>query len=479
MKNNVIIPILIAVLFTACNAPEQPAENEAESPVHEEALPQLTSGIQPPALGINVPMMKKQLTAETGGSFVYSSGSIVTFPENAVLHADGSPVSGAFDVEYREFHDPIDIYFSGIPMAYDSMETTYHFVSAGMCELKAYQNGEELIVNPSANPSVDMVSKDADPAHNLYYYDEEQEKWMPKGKPEIKDFEDVEEKSLVKEELPLKPQKIDPKKYSFYISVEELGSEFAGFDDMYFQIADEEKNYDPADAGIQWYSVDVQKSPKMKGKYLVTFSNASQTRTYITDPVFSDEEYEKAIANYNKVLGEKEAQKKAMEAEKAKWDAWQAEIIAQNRIIDSVNQIIALQNEALEGADVKTFKDVKIPQGSYTIQRGFSFDSFGVWNCDNPIFKAQDFVKTQVNYEEPLEIPNFSVIYESYNSVYNNNIGSFRNLPESNEVLFFIEGAKLYYGKVTSQEEEVDLTLKQMDISNISFAEIKKKLLGY
>lgn len=299
--------------------------------------------------------MKQKLDANTGGSFVYETGSIVKFPENAVLYKNGSQVVGEIEIAYREFHDPIDIFFSGIPMDYDSAGTSYNFISAGMCELKAYQNGEELIVNPSANPIIDMVSKDEDPAHNLYYYDELASQWVPKGKPSINDFKEPENKPEISSELPVKPKKFNPKKYSFNISIEQLGSEFAGFDDMTFQIADEEKNYDPADAGIQWYSVDVQKSTKMTGKYIVTFSNATTTRTYITDPVFSEEEYEKAMATYNKVVAEKETAMKKQEEELAAWETKQGAIIEQNRKIDSINKAI----EALNAITLENNKKIE------------------------------------------------------------------------------------------------------------------------
>lgn len=475
MKKQFIISI-IALIISSCNNETENSQGVQQS--EDTTKPELTEGINPPVAGLDVPFMSKQITAEEGGTFVYETGSIVTFPKNAVLHADGTPVEGAFDVEYREFQDPIDIYFSGIPMSFDSVGVSYQFISAGMCELKAYQNGEELIVNPEANPSVDMVSKDIDPAHNLYFYDEEGDKWDSKGKSKMEDFQEPENQPEELVEIPVKPQKINSDKYSFYISIDELGSEFAGFDNMYFQIADEEKNYDPSDAQVQWYSVDVKKSPKLKGKYLVTFANASMSRTYITDPVFSDEEYDKAMANYDKVMAEKAEAIKIQEEKMAKWEAEQAKIIAQNRIIDSINQVIAKQKEMTENED---FVDFKFPQGEYTIRRGFQVSSFGIWNCDNPKFTQEDFVDTKVSFtgsENDLSANRFSVIYETYNSVYDGNVGSFRNLPSTREIVFLVEGSDLYYGKVDSKLTQVSIDLNRMDISNTSFKEVKKKLLS-
>ncbi|CAG5081932.1 hypothetical protein [Parvicella tangerina] len=494
MKNYLTLFSLTMLLFASCNNTSEEEQDTGQIISSTDSKPQLTSGITPPVEGLNVPFMQKKLNAEAGGAFVYETGSIVTFPENAVLHKDGSPVKGEIDVAYREFQDPVDMYFSGIPMHYDSMETTYNFVSAGMCELKAYQNGEELIVNPASKPAVDMVSKDADPVHNLYYYDESAQKWLPKGKPTIDELKEATDQPELAEALPVKPQKADPEKYSFYISIEDLGGEFQGFDNMHFQIADEEKNYNPADASIKWYTVNVKKSPKLKGKYLVSFSNATQSRTYITDPVFSEEEYDKAMATYNQIMKEKAEEIKKMEEEVAAWEKEQALILKQNRIIDSINQqakaeMEAYQNvvkgvELSESGESTDIRDVAFRQGEYSITRGMEVDGFGVWNCDNPVF-LDGYVDTEVKFEgisnevDGVAINRvFSVIYKKKNSVFGNNIDTYRNLPNVPEIIFFVDNKVLYYGANNDNKELAEIKLHQLDVSSISYKDIKKKLIG-
>lgn len=498
MKNPIIYLSLLALLIS-CG--EESTGNEKENPETvkpEESTVQLPVGISPPAPGVNVPITTRQFMAEEGGSFVYETGSIVTFPESAVLHKDGTPVEGEFDVEYREFHDPIDIFFSGIPMNYDSAGTSYNFASAGMCEINAYQNGEKLMVNPEANPSVAMVSKDVDPVHNLYYYDEDQSKWLPQGKPVINDFKEAEDQPVSEFSLPVEPQKIDNQKHSFYISVDQLGSEFDGFDKMYFQIADEEKNYNPADAKIQWNAVDVKKSAKMKGKYIVNFSNQSTSRTYITDPVFSDKEYAKAMKMYNKVIAENLAMLEKEEANFAAWEAKQAVIIEQNRVVDSINALTAIRNaETLEyndsmqvvidsaikeNARIEEFRaSMAVCETDFQKTRDFGVNNFGTWNCDNPIFISSNSIFTQLSFEHS-DIkgqPHFAVIYKQYNSVFNYNLIAYRNLEETDEVVFFVKDTGLYYGVVKGLNKEETVQLDRFELAGQSYAEIKDKLLGY
>lgn len=77
-------------------------------------------------------------------SFTYESGSVLHVPSNAVMHLDGSPVTGEYTIMYKEFRNQADIAFSGIPMKYGEDGMEYNFHSAGMYEIRGYQNGEEL-----------------------------------------------------------------------------------------------------------------------------------------------------------------------------------------------------------------------------------------------------------------------------------------------------------------------------------------------
>jgi hypothetical protein len=501
MKTNTLFTLLVLIVIAACSeAPQEESTNStavtSDTTANEVAS---STGITPPVPSVDVPYMKKTLNAENGGVLVYETGSIVSFPANAVLYSDGSPVEGDFEVEYREFHDPIDIFFSGIPMGYDSAGISYNFISAGMCELKASQNGQELMVNPGANPTVDMVSKDSNPAHNLYYYNENEEAWIPKGKSVIEDIPEPTGEPIAKEEEPAKPKKKDPSKHSFFITIDETMkdvSEYAGFDQMHFQIADQEKGYNPADAKKQWTGVAVKKSDKFTGKYLVTFTGVNITKTYLTDPVFSEEQYEQAMAHYNKVMAEYEANLKQLKAEQAEWEAQQAAIIAQNRKIDSMNEIIAQRNaetiaynkqmakakakmDSLEKLTLNV-SDAEFTQNLYTVSRGFALSSFGTWNCDNPMFVKEGFVATNVTFKGFEDsTPAFTVIYKKHNSVFPGNYQTFRNLPNTHEIIFIVQGNALLFGIVKDDALSKTVDLEIMDLTNVSFNEVKKQLMTF
>ncbi len=85
-----------------------------------------------------------RVTCEEGGTFTYASGTKITIAPNSVTKADGTPIQGEFELSYREFRDPAEIAFSGLPMTYDNGKSKLNFSSVGMYEIRGSQNGEEL-----------------------------------------------------------------------------------------------------------------------------------------------------------------------------------------------------------------------------------------------------------------------------------------------------------------------------------------------
>ncbi|HRD40305.1 MAG TPA: hypothetical protein PLC65_16880, partial [Bacteroidia bacterium] len=72
--------------------------------------------------------------------------SKIKVPQNAFVNKAGPDIIGDVEIQYREMHDQADIIASGIPMTYDSAGTKYHFESAGMFDIKASQNGEQVFL---------------------------------------------------------------------------------------------------------------------------------------------------------------------------------------------------------------------------------------------------------------------------------------------------------------------------------------------
>ncbi|MCB0401199.1 MAG: leucine-rich repeat domain-containing protein [Flavobacteriales bacterium] len=140
--------------------------------------------VLPPSAPLDMVMESYQLDAQKGKTITYNTGSQIIVPENAFLDKNGQVVKGNVTLSYREFNDPIEIAFSGIPMGYDSAGTINPFQSGGMIEIRATRNGEPLYVNPQSKITVNMVSNTSDASFNLYSMDDGEE-WVYKGKDSI------------------------------------------------------------------------------------------------------------------------------------------------------------------------------------------------------------------------------------------------------------------------------------------------------
>ena len=118
--------------------------------------------------------------ANQGGVYEYKSGSRLVVPAAAFVNDRGELIEGEVIIKYREFHDFIDFYLSGIPMTYDSAGTIYTLESAGMMEIYAEKDGQKVKVAPGKSIDVELASAINAPKHlnvppdyNIYKLDSE------------------------------------------------------------------------------------------------------------------------------------------------------------------------------------------------------------------------------------------------------------------------------------------------------------------
>lgn len=122
-----------------------------------------------------------KLDAEKGGEIIEASGTKLTIPTNAFLHKNGKPVTGAVDISYTEYRDPVDFLLSGIPMTMQTKDGMAPFNSAGMFRLEAFQNGEQLSLAPGKPIDVQFAATQNLPDLNFYKFDSISGKWSQLG----------------------------------------------------------------------------------------------------------------------------------------------------------------------------------------------------------------------------------------------------------------------------------------------------------
>ncbi len=154
---------------------------------------------------VNPPIKKAQKAFEIkstdinkGGTYFYENGTKVVVPPAAFVDENGDPVEGEINIHYKEYHDFVDFFLSGIPMDYDSAGTKYVLESAGMMEIFAEQNGKRLEVAPDKKIDIEMVSEimvpaknyGAAPQFNIYSLDTMKRNWVYEGVDDIEILND-------------------------------------------------------------------------------------------------------------------------------------------------------------------------------------------------------------------------------------------------------------------------------------------------
>lgn len=140
-----------------------------------------TSAIRPPLEGVDIPMRDFTFDASRGSTIRTPSGTRITVPAAALTDEKGRPVKGRVKLQFREFHTPAEILVSGIPMRYDSAGTNYDFVSAGMFEIAAEQNGRALKIRKGKAINVELASYKEDEGYSFYQLNPKTGGWKNEG----------------------------------------------------------------------------------------------------------------------------------------------------------------------------------------------------------------------------------------------------------------------------------------------------------
>lgn len=379
--------------------------------------------VNPPLKNVQAKFASYKVDAHEGGIYEYGNGSRVIIPARAFTYEDGSEVEGEVELKYREFHDYVDFFLSGIPMEYDSAGVQHQLESAGMMEIYAKQGGKTLRVNPDKKIDIELASSIAldgnESAYNIYKLDTDKRNWDYRGKDAIEIVEDASEtvntKPLSKPERQLKriekkidriakketeeietlersiptptapkpPKRANPDAYVFDFETEEdKFPELAAYDGVLWQVNDGQE-FNEVWYQIEWEDVKVDKTAA-DDVYKVTLSAGNRVVHLNVSPVLSGSDYQAAqqafqakVADYETALTKREAslqdqratiaarnaeEREKLEAEKVATQARVAELKRQGRKAEATNVMVA----------------------SNIVNR-FQVTQMGIWNCDRPL----------------------------------------------------------------------------------------------
>ena len=134
--------------------------------------------VNPPVKGMEPKGKIYTINADEEQNITSEAGSTIHIPANTFVNKQGEAVKGEVDVYYCEYNEIFDIVTSGIPMTYDSGGQINHFESAGMFDIQATCEGEEVSIAEGKQITVDVANTNKDEDFNFYELDENRGGWV-------------------------------------------------------------------------------------------------------------------------------------------------------------------------------------------------------------------------------------------------------------------------------------------------------------
>ena len=380
--------------------------------------------INPPLENIKPNFASQKVDANKGGVYEYDNGSKLIVPAAAFVSNNGTLVEGDVDIKYREMHDFVDFFLSGIPMTYDSAGTRYVLESAGMVEIYAEKDGERLKMQPGKEIKVELISfvdmprLNVSPKYNIYKLNTSGKNWEYRDIDNIQIIEDLEGESFENEELnnlkinhqsnlarieteeatliknleasismpnePSRPQRANPEQLSFDIDISENASADVRALGQKYQtiIWHISPNSPPINTNaflVEWESMNLK---PIDGKdFELTLTNASKKEVVIVTPALTGDDFTKAMSVYQTELA---TYRKALENRELQ--------LAEQR--NSIVKKFTLQKSAAQKqytSNIEAWKNANQDDASINqlvrrkIVNRFVANEFGVWNCDRPL----------------------------------------------------------------------------------------------
>ncbi|MBX3164601.1 MAG: hypothetical protein KF900_08970 [Bacteroidetes bacterium] len=418
-----------------------------------------TAFVKAPSSALKTNYTAYKVNNAKGGSVTHTTSSKIKIPKNSFVDKNGKDIIGDVTIEYKEFHDMGDIIANGIPMAYDSAGTKYNLETAGMFDIRGYQNGEPVFIKPDKNIEVELASQTAEDRFNQYYLDTVKRNWqyikiddihtlvsekksetknaespklneikkqidlvIPKKIDSVKVVYTTRTSQLQKPKEPAKPEKVTGKPTIGFEADNKDFPELQAFKNVIFEVGTENKNYSNEFHDITWSNVKMSEGTQKGKNYLLTLIYRNRVEKLIVYPVLSGADFDKAqktyeekLANYQSLLEKRNAEEKRLMAEmQAKQAAYMAELKKKEEEYKAERAKLLAQQQNEVANNFNTINN------QTRATRIFQVSQFGIYNSDCPHKAPQgNSVNPIFVYEEKFLIPDFIYLIDhTQKSVY-------------------------------------------------------------
>lgn len=407
-----------------------------------------------PPLAVEAKFASYEINVSEGGSYAYADATRIIVPSDAFEDENGQAIEGDVNLYYREMHDYVDFFLSGIPMTYDSANVTYNLESAGMVEIYAEKDGQRVRMAKDKSIDIELASVievpdiNLPPNYNIYKLDTISRKWVYQEIDRIElldDWDEVSdadprklaqqtykqtlleietardvalealENSVPMPKIPIRPKARDRKLQTFDLDFldsfgasEEAQTLKSKYQGAIWQVAENSRPIPQNAARLEWDNVDLKTLPN--GQYQLTLIRTDRQLELIVEPAVKQVDYQAALAAYETALSEYDARIAARESE-----------IAAQR-----SNIMQTAKEKAESATTDFEQYLKANSTNVSpirrkVVNKFKATSLGIWNCDRPIPPMEYELEVQFVDSETGEIYENTTGYlvdKSRNTIY-------------------------------------------------------------
>lgn len=499
----VAIPLLINTLSTNNNSIVDDNNITLASQPPSNDLPKDTKCIVPLSEANVLKYATHKLDARVDNTLTLEDGSTIYFPQGSILATDiNEPVT----IKTRVFHNQAEVLSAGIPMDHNNGA----FESAGMIEVKGYQNNKEVGLNPEKPININLALHKDPGTFNFYALDEENGQW------EDTPCEFDVNHGVVNSNENITPEVLEQKVATLATSIEtnenELKSlisptheefkipkdlkktfdldfdkkefpELAKFKDVNFEMVAGQSNYTRI-VQTTWSRMDLKPAPN--DNYIITFSKSgdkeiAKVRPVLTgsEKVSAQKEFDEAVAKIDVVRDE--LQQKLIQD---KIDKRQAEIDLQKAVKSFQASVSSEMNMINRRPAPGQIANNTINQAG---QAEFRTTRFGVFNCDKPIkypavagllpvFLFKKFSERLKNIRVFNTRKDVSYVYGSNSPT--RNIHDFGLHGGENIIFVTTISGKIGFLKIDGKEIVGSYDVEELSADDLKIENVKKLLYG-
>jgi hypothetical protein len=346
--------------------------------------------IIPPVKNTTIPFQSYTIHPDSSIHIERPTGTSIHIPAKCFQRKDGSEPSGSVTITIREMHDASSIFLSGIPMEIIGSGGK-HLQSAGMIEIRAHENQQELSLKTDKEIDISLASYKKGQDYDLYYL-ENNRQWSRKEGHAFKENERKKQKlEALSKAIATPDSGSTSDELIFVIDMDtSTNPELKPFVNQEWVLIEKEKEAETRKALRQsWTKAHIKPIKRRKMEYEITFGFDEETVKILgIDKTFS------IIAR--PIMHKDQSRRKNRIEFEEKMKAYK----------------IALQENEEERARIKQ-------QADFVNQ--FKINQMGIWNMDKIMSEEVMITKVSFDFEKMLKGPhtehNAYVIFEENNSV--------------------------------------------------------------